>query len=109
MDKVLLGRAECGGRDLTQGALTVGWEFRQDGGGINREKPAVIDQRLAGLGLRDPGAEPDLVQTASGAERHHPVGRKIIEPDHHAAPAWASAPVLWRSWSCSNAVISSMR
>lgn len=109
MDKVLLGRSKGGGRDLTQGALTVGRQFRQDGGGIDRQKPAVIDQRLAGLGLRDPCAETDLVQTGSSAEGNHPVGRKIIDTDHHAAPAWASAPVLWRSWSCSNAVISSMR
>jgi len=109
MDKVLLSRAKGGCRDLAQGALTVSRKFRQDGGGIDREKPAVIDQRLAGFGLRDPGAESDLVQTVSGAKRHHPVGRKIIEADHHAAPACASAPVLWRNWSCSNSVISSMR
>ena len=46
------------GRKL-KGALTVGTQLRENCRGIHSQKPVVIEQRLAGLGLRDPGPESD--------------------------------------------------
>src|SRR5690606_20481592 len=85
VDEPLLGGAQRSGGDTAQGALALGREVRNSAGGVDREEAAVIDQRLARGGLRDPGGEPDLVERGAGGaeDRYDPAGADGGPALHH--------------------------
>src|SRR5690606_39012504 len=103
VDEPLLGGAQRSGGDTAQGALALGREVRDGPGGVDGEEPAVIDQRLARGGLRDPGGQPHLVERGTGGaeDRHDPAAVDGGTALHHAAPRTLSAVCV--SWSFSKA------
>ena len=108
VDEALLGGAQCGRCHQAKGALLFSKQLRDDGGRVDREKAAMVDQRLAGCGLRDPGRKPDLVERRStrAEDRNNAGGAEDGMPGHHAAPRSA---VLRRWRSPSYASTSSSR